>query len=249
MGKSFGRKTVLKAASFHAVPGRVTALMGRNGAGKTTLFRIAVGRVRPEQGRVSFRGRALARPTLAALAREGLLYASQETALTRFFTVGDHLEAMARAFGGAERVEETVELMRLGPFLTRRPGRISEGERQRTVLALALVRTPACVLLDEPFAGTAPRDRPLVAEAIGRLREGGAAIAISGHDVDDIFGVSDEIIWVTAGTSHWIGAPAEALTHDQFRREYLGPGRGRSPSSGLGSSSSSSSGRAGAGGT
>lgn len=79
--------------------------------------------------------------------------------------------------------------------------------------------------MDEPFAGVEPMDRPLVARGLARLREAGTAIVISGHDVEDIFGLSDRILWVTAGTTHWLGTPAEAARHEQFRREYLGPGR------------------------
>ncbi len=223
IGKSFGRNTVLKSAAFHATPGRITALMGRNGAGKTTLFRIAAGLLRPDYGRVAWRGVYQERPSLARLARSGLMYGAQGSALTRLFTLREHLAALVRAHGGAERVEETVETLALGPLLDHRPPRMSGGERQRASLALALVRAPACLLVDEPFAGVAPKDRPLVAHALGRLRDSGCAVVTSGHDVDDVFSVSDLVIWVTAGTSHWLGTPDEARLHHGFRRAYLGP--------------------------
>jgi ABC-type lipopolysaccharide export system ATPase subunit len=56
-----------------------------------------------------------------------------------------------------------------------------------------------------------------------RLRSEGVALVVSGHDVDDLFAVSDEIIWVVAGTSHWLGSPARAASHHEFRKAYLGP--------------------------
>lgn len=231
IGKSFGRTTVLKAASYAAHEGRVTALMGRNGAGKSTLLRITVGRVRADFGRVAYKGRFLRRPSLSSLARSGLLYASQESTHTALFTVGEHLRAVARVFGGEGRIEGVVADLGLEPFLDRRRGQISGGERKRAALGMALVRAPECLLMDEPFAGVAPRDRPLISEGIHRLREGGTAVVISGHDVEDLFAVSDEVIWVTAGTSHWLGSPADAAAHHQFRKEYLGPSRrpGASP--------------------
>lgn len=225
-GKRFGSLVVLKSASFAAPAGRITALMGRNGSGKSTLMRIAVGRVRPDWGRVVYRGRYLRRPSLSALAREGLMYSTQSSALTRHFTLHEHLEAMVDRFGGRERLPRVVDAMGLAHLLAHRPDEMSGGERQRASVALAMIRAPACLLMDEPFSGVQPKDRPLVAEGLRALAGAGAAVVISGHEVEDLFQVSHQVIWVTAGTSHWIGSPAEAGRHDQFRREYLGPGRG-----------------------
>ncbi|UCC25803.1 MAG: ABC transporter ATP-binding protein [Gemmatimonadales bacterium] len=223
LGKSFGRKSVLKSASFRAVSGQVTALMGRNGSGKTTMLRISAGALGAGWGSVFWRGEYRERPRLHRLAREGLFFSAQESALTSHFTVREHLEMVVRTFGGRERMDDVVHRMRLEAFLDRRPHRISGGERQRASLAMALLRDPVCLLMDEPFAGIAPADRPLIAAGLGVLRDGGCAIVVSGHDVEDLFQVSDQVIWVVAGTTHWLGGPSEAALHPQFRREYLGP--------------------------
>jgi ABC-type branched-subunit amino acid transport system ATPase component len=74
IGVRFGSNEVLKTASFSAWPSRITVLLGRNGVGKTTLLRTAVGRVRPQWGRVLFRGEYVSRPSLSTLARQGLMY-------------------------------------------------------------------------------------------------------------------------------------------------------------------------------
>lgn len=225
IGKSFGKNVVLKAASFRATAGEITTLMGRNGAGKTTLFRIAVGRVRPDFGRVAYRGEFVARPSLARLARAGLMYCAQSGALSALYTVREHLSAVADTFGGTDRLEQVISTLMLEEYLDRRPHHVSMGERGRAVLGMAIVRQPECLLFDEPFAGVEPKDRSLIADGLRGLRETGAAIMISGHDVEDIFEVSDQVIWVTAGTTHWLGSPKEAAGHHQFRREYLGPRR------------------------
>jgi ABC-type multidrug transport system ATPase subunit len=224
MGKQFRGRVVLKAASFRAHAGRITALMGVNGAGKTTLLRMSVGRVRADYGRVLFRGEYLSRPSLPALAQRGVFFGSQASAVTRLFTVRDHLRMMVATFGRSrpEELSEVVEEMRLGEFLDRKPKRISGGERQRTSLAMALLRRPLCLLMDEPFAGVAPRDRPLMAAGLRRLRREGCAVVISGHDVADLLDVADEVVWVAAGTTHSLGAPEDARRHGQFQREYLG---------------------------
>jgi ABC-type multidrug transport system ATPase subunit len=222
--KSFGGRRVLTSAGFSARRGRITALMGRNGSGKTTMLRVAVGRVRPEQGRVLYEGEPVHRPTLHRLARAGVMYSAQESALTALFTIGEHLRTYQTVYGsGAERLDEIVGLLELAEILPRRPARTSGGERQRASLGLALLRAPACLLMDEPFAGVAPRDRPLISAGLASLRAQGAAVVLSGHDVEDVLDVADEVVWVVAGTTHVLGSPDEARRHDQFRREYLGP--------------------------
>lgn len=222
LGKSFGRKSVLKAASFSAKWGVITALMGRNGAGKSTMLRVAIGRVRADYGRVLFHGGMLRRPNLAGMARRGLFYSAQDSAVTNLFTIREHLDAVARVHGREDRVPETVVRWALDDLLDRKPPNLSGGERKRASLAMALVRQPSCLLMDEPFLGIAPKDRGFVTEGLRALRAQGCAIVISGHDVEDVFEVADEVVWVVAGTTHVLGSPEVARAHDQFRREYLG---------------------------
>ena len=225
VGVSFWGREVLKAASFSAWGGRITTLMGRNGVGKTTLLRVAVGRVRPQWGRVLFEGAFVGRPNLAHLAKQGLMYSSQESRLTDLFSVRDHVRAFCHVYGGQKLSPLVAESLRLEGLLDQRPHQLSGGERKRVALGLALIRRPRCLLMDEPFAGVAPVDRPLVARGLLSLKAEGVAVVISGHDVEDLFDVSDEVIWVVAGTTHWLGTPDQASEHHDFRMSYLGPRR------------------------
>lgn len=126
-------------------------------------------------------------------------------------------------YGKAPELPRVIDRLDLGKFIARKPGSLSGGEKQRASLAMALLRRPSCLLMDEPFAGVAPKDRRLISDGLSVLRERGCAVVISGHDVEDLFSVSDEIVWVVAGTTHVLGHPSEARKHHQFRREYLGP--------------------------
>ena len=228
LGRSFGRQVVLKAASFSARRATVTALMGRNGSGKTTMLRISIGRIRADYGRVLFNGEFIERPRLASLATRGLFYSDQDSALTDLFTLQQQLNAVAQVYGHTKGLSDVIERMRLDDLLDRKPSTLSGGEQQRAALAMALIRGPTCLLMDEPFAGVAPKDRPLIHDGLKQLRDRECAVVISGHDVEDVFAVADEIVWVVAGTSHVLGSPERAATHHQFRREYLGP-RGTGP--------------------
>ena len=204
-GKSFDGKAVLYSASVYAYPGRITALLGRNGSGKSTLLRVGLGLWR------------------------ALFYLPDQDLLSRRLSLGEQLELYAARFGSS--LGDAVEGLRLEGLLDLHVLQLSGGEERRAELALARIATPRCLIADEPFAGQSPLDRALVArELLGHARRG-AALVITGHEVDDLFGVADEVVWMYAGTTHLLGTPREAALHHQFRREYLGP-RGVHPHGG-----------------
>ena len=231
LGKSFGRLEVLKGASLWGSAGGVTALLGRNGSGKTTLLECAFGLTRADYGVVMVGEHAFERPAPHRLARLGVFYLPERDLLSPAHTVLRHLQVAARAPGPASRGRATApsgdplaiaERMGIAEILYQRCFQISGGERRRAELAIAFLRTPLCLLADEPFAGITPTDRTVIAAALRELAERGCAVVITGHDVDDVWAVADTVTWMAAGTTHQLGAPEEARRHDQFVREYLG---------------------------
>jgi ABC-type multidrug transport system ATPase subunit len=221
VGKSFGSRTILKSASVWATPGRVTALFGRNGCGKSTLLKVGAGLLGADQGVVHFRGRAYLRPRLPHLARRGLFYLPDRNLLSRRITVREQLRAVAWRFGG-DRTDAAVAELGIARRLDQTPLQLSGGERRRAELAAAWIRAPLCLLADEPFAGINPRDADVVAAAFRRMAAEGCAIVVTGHEVERLMEVADDVVWMVAGTTHGLGSPAEALGYEQFRREYLG---------------------------
>jgi lipopolysaccharide export system ATP-binding protein len=221
IGKSYKGRAILRNAGFRVYRNRITALMGRNGVGKSTLFRIMAGVVRADYGTVRFKGEYVARPSLSGLARNGLMFCSQESVFVPTISVGTHFEAVIDRLGGMDRLDGVVSSLRLEDLLDRRPSTLSGGEHRRAALGLALLRSPDCLLIDEPFSGLAPIDVPLITVALTTLRERGSGVAISGHTVHEIMEISDEVIWVVGGTTQWLGNPKEARENFQFQREYL----------------------------
>lgn len=219
---AFGSRRVLHAATLWARRGAVAALLGRNGSGKSTLFNIAAGRIRADQGIVLFDGRAWPRPRLHRLARAGLFLLPERGLLPRNEAAGAVLRMVADRFDGGARLEDVIGRLHLEPLLDRPPDLLSGGERRRVEVAVACVRQPRVLLADEPFQGIAPLDRELIASAIRTLAEDGCAVVASGHQVETLLQMADEIVWITAGTTHGLGSPAQALGHWQFRREYIG---------------------------
>lgn len=221
-GKTFGSKEVLKAASAWATPGAVTALFGRNGSGKSTLLRAALGLIRADFGLVKYDGATYLKPRLHLLARRGLMYLPDRGLLSRRRTLGWH-HRLLRLTMDREPTAGALETVAAGHLLRKEESQMSGGEKRRAELSLVLARNPRCLIADEPLAGIAPSDKEVVSAAIRTLADKGCAILVTGHDVDALMDLSDDVVWVVGGTTHWLGPPASAREHFQFRREYLGP--------------------------
>lgn len=225
VGKRFGRRDVLHAASLRAAAGAVTYLVGRNGCGKTTLLRLATGFLPLESGFVRFDGVMYARPRLHHLARRGVLYLPDRDVLSNAFTVRTQIECMWRQLGRADGGmpgKEAGEMVGLGALADRRPSALSEGERRRAGMALALARNPRCLLVDEPFRHLAPVDAATVQTTMRKLADQGCAVVVTGHEVESLLDVTDQVTWCTAGTTYSLGTPADARRQRQFCIEYLG---------------------------
>jgi ABC-2 type transport system ATP-binding protein len=142
--KSFGRKRVLRGASFEAHAGQLVAILGENGSGKSTLVRILAGAEAADTGRVRVLGR--------------VGYCPQEHVVYPYLTPDEHIELFGRAYGLDERSmkasgERLTDIFGLAPHRAERVERLSGGTRQKLNLALALLHRPQIVLLDEPYAG------------------------------------------------------------------------------------------------
>ena len=219
-GRRFGFRTVLKSASAWARPGRITLLMGRNGCGKTTLLRCGLGLMQSDFGTLLFEDDRIS-GGLPSLAMRGVFYLPDRRLLSTRLTVRQHLQVLRERFD--DRVNAHAgELMDVEMLMDSRPEELSGGERRRAEIWLASTHSPMCLIADEPLLGIAPKDRGLVAATLRRLAESGTALLVTGHEVEDLFELADEVIWMVAGTTHGLGTPSEASHHAQFRIEYLG---------------------------
>lgn len=224
IGKSFGGRAVLRSAFFQALPGRLHGLLGRNGSGKTTLLHLAAGLAAPDHGTIRFGGALLEGGGLAGRAARGMFFwPVARTLMSPAMRVGDLFRG-ARERWPAVPWAPLVERLRLGELLPRRGAALSGGEAQRCQLALAMLRRPTCLLADEPFRGVAPTDADLMTACLRELAAAGTAIVLTGHELGAVLEAVEEITWVTAGTTRYLGPTRAALADAAFRREYLGPG-------------------------
>jgi ABC-type multidrug transport system ATPase subunit len=186
-------------------------------------MKIAAGWMRPDHGTVHFRGRAYDHARLYRLAEEGLFYLPDRELLSPGFTVREHLDSVTRRWA-RENSAEVIRFTGLETHLEQRPHSLSQGERRRAELAVALLRSPACLLADEPYRDLAPYDREGLTAILRRFAEAGCAVVITGHEVATLWEVSDRVVWCTDGTTYDLGNPAAAAEDWRFRQGYLGLG-------------------------
>jgi lipopolysaccharide export system ATP-binding protein len=224
IGKWFSRRPVLMAATLRAFTGRIGYLVGRNGCGKSTLLRIMAGELAADHGVVTYRGVARMPPRWHLLAREGFCYLPDRDLLAPDWTPRRHLATIARQFG-LPGYEEAAEECAIASFMDRPCEALSTGERRRVEVATALARRPDCLLADEPYRNLDPADRAVIARALRALAASGCAVVVTGHEIEDLFGSADYLVWCTDRTTYELGSPQAALADWRFVKEYLGPAR------------------------
>ncbi|HUR76531.1 MAG TPA: ABC transporter ATP-binding protein [Acidimicrobiales bacterium] len=194
----YGDVVAADGVSFTAAAGAVTALLGPNGAGKTTIVETCEGYRRPSAGSVRVHGldpvadaRTLL-PRLGVMLQRGGIYPSMGIAAA----LGLFASYYARPASPAELLERVGLIGRV----TKTPWRrLSGGEQQRASLALALIGNPDVVFLDEPTAGVDPQARQLVRSVITSLRDQGACVVVTTHELDEVERLADHVVIVDDG--------------------------------------------------
>lgn len=225
--KAYKRRTVVDGVSIQVRQGEIVGLLGANGAGKTTSFRMVVGMVKPDNGKVMFQGKDVSRMPMYRRARLGLGYLSQESSVFRNMTVLDNILAVleARRVPRKERVEramsllEDLQLTRLKDSLA---SNLSGGERRRLEVSRALATEPSLLLLDEPFAGVDPITVEEIQRILSKLSARGIAILITDHAVLETLRISDRAYILHQGRVISEGDPGSIINDPVVREVYLG---------------------------
>lgn len=194
-----GGRTILQSAYVDAVPGAITALVGRSGSGKTTLFNVLVGRRRPDRGQVRWNGERLPRPSLPALARRGLVYHPDRPWLAFNLSLADHFR-----LAGIADSNDTIEALGVGAWMEARSGSLSEGELRLAELAFGLALGPTVLLLDEPFRGLDPLHRERIVRVLRSFAGQGGSVLYADHDVESVGRTADRLFSMEAGATRLV---------------------------------------------
>jgi len=225
--KAYGDRTVVNGMSMDVRCGEIVGLLGPNGAGKTTTFYMIVGLVKPNEGRVSFRGEDVTHLPVFQRARRGLGYLAQEASVFRKLSVWNNVMAiletldMKRADRMA-RCEELLASLDLVKVAKQPAYTLSVGERRKLEIARALVRRPSILMLDEPFAGVDPLAVHDIQEIVRGLRTQGLGIIITDHNVRETLNVVDRAYLVYDGRLLCEGTSEYLVNDEDARRLYLG---------------------------
>lgn len=173
--------------------GEVYGFLGRNGAGKTTTIRMLLGLIRPSGGHVTVLGRRITPGATSVFGRIGYLV---ETA-TAYpnLTVRENLDIQRRLTRAPRRrVAAAIEQLRLGAYVDKRAGRLSQGNKQRLSLARALLHVPEVVVVDEPANGLDPAGIVEVRELLRLLAgEHGTTVFMSSHILAEVAHLADRV--------------------------------------------------------
>jgi ABC-2 type transport system ATP-binding protein len=172
----------VKDLSLSIEPGEVYGLLGPNGSGKSTTLKIILGLVSPTRGRTEIFGR----DSRLVESREAVGFLPENPYFYKYLTGEETLRFFGRLCGMAgstlkNRVNELLDLVRLGKARDRRLGTYSKGMLQRIGLAQALIHDPRLVVLDEPTAGVDPAGSREIRDLIGDLKRRGITVLFSSH--------------------------------------------------------------------
>lgn len=224
----FGGVAALTEVSFTVDVHTVQALIGPNGAGKTTLFNAITGFLRPDSGRVHFKGRRIDRMAPQHIARLGMVRSFQSIRMFKGLTVYESLlvsrprERRWSVRASQAKVGRVLERMRLADVADRICNDLPLLAQRRVEVARALMTDPTMILLDEPSAGATVPERHALVELIAELKAAGTTVMVIEHNVPFVMQVSDRMVVLDFGKKVAEGTPAEIAENPIVQEIYLG---------------------------
>jgi len=236
--KEFNGLVAVADVSMKVREGHLHAIIGPNGAGKTTLFNLISGHIRPTAGRVYLRGRDITGLPPHRIARLGIGRSFQITNLFPNLTVLENVRLAAQARGRhslwfwthhrrfREYEERAMDVIRQVGLVGREhvlARVLPHGDQRKLEIAILLASDPEVLLLDEPTAGMAAEEVPILVETIRRIQEaGGRTILLVEHKMDVVMTISDWITVMHQGRVLAEGTPAQIGADERVQRAYLG---------------------------
>ncbi|MEA2038886.1 MAG: ABC transporter ATP-binding protein [Thermodesulfobacteriota bacterium] len=233
---SFGDFKAVNGANLTVENGEIVAVIGPNGAGKTTLFNLITGHLKPDSGRILFKGEDISGLPPYTICKKGIARSFQLLNIFPRLTVFENVQVAVLSqhnrslnlFRPARNmlIEETNRILKSVGLLDKAneiAGSFSHGDQKILEIAIALGNEPEFLILDEPTAGMSPEETTATMGLVKRLTvEQGLTLLFCEHDIDIVFSTADRIMVMQQGKTIIEGTPDEVRKNEQVQQAYIG---------------------------
>ena len=239
LGKSFGGVRAVDGVNFELAQGELLALIGPNGAGKSTMFNMVNGQLRADAGSIQLDSKELIGLAPHQIWRLGVSRTFQIAETFSSLTVVENvqmtlLSADSKLFSMWRRAADykrdeamaLLEQVNMKAQADRPCSVLAYGDVKRVELAMAMANNPKLLLMDEPTAGMAPKERnDLMALTKQLVIDRGMAVLFTEHSMDVVFAYADRMIVLARGRLIAEGKPLEIRDHPKVQEVYFGSGK------------------------
>jgi lipopolysaccharide export system ATP-binding protein len=225
--KTYNNRRVVDGLNLNVGRGEIVGLLGPNGAGKTTSFYMAVGIIKPTEGRVFFDQEDITNKSIHERSRLGMGYLAQESSIFRKLSVEQNILAVLETLDISprerkKRLHSLLEELNIAHLAKAKAYTLSGGERRRLEITRALVTNPSFLLLDEPFSGIDPIVVAEAQEIIKDLKSRGLGILVTDHNVRETLSITDRAYLIAEGRILISGTADDLINDEEARKIYLG---------------------------
>jgi branched-chain amino acid transport system ATP-binding protein len=234
--KSFDEFMAVYGANLTVAEGELVAVIGPNGAGKTTLFNLIGGQLKPDKGKIMFKGEDITGLPPYEITRRGIARSFQIVNIFPRLTVFENVQvavlSQQRRSGNlflpasTLALEETKRLLAavgLSGKAGSIAGALSHGEQKVLEIAIALGNEPELLILDEPTAGMSPEETAATMRLVKKLADTeGLTVLFCEHDMDVVFSIAQSIMVMHQGETLIQGKPEEVRQNKAVQEAYLG---------------------------
>ena len=198
--KTFGTLTAVDDISFTIPDGQILGMIGQNGAGKTTTFRLILNFLTADSGEVLWNGRPLQKTDYDVIG-----YLPEERGLYPKVSIEDQIIYFAQLRGKSKKeikpqIDKWMEKFQVKGKKTDKIKSLSKGNQQKVQLIATLIHQPKLVILDEPFSGLDPVNAESLEAGIKELKEQGACVIFSSHNMNNVEEICDKLVMLRNGS-------------------------------------------------